>query len=476
MRHAVPVLICAIAVAACGGQPAATTTVAPTTTSSSVTPTTSTPATTTLGITEPATTTAVVQTLAPELQRQVDWFIALLNGAPLDESDYNARFAQVFLDQLTAAQFTEVVDQIKAAAPFWQQTEVIAAQPSAGVVRIAPESGDPAFALSVSIDADGRINGLYVQPADPPQLDDPPQTAADAAARIGQLGRFGYVVADVAGDECTVRMGQDPDVAVPLGSMFKLYVLGAVVDAVTAGTISWDQEVEIVDRYRSLPSGIVQDDPPGSTRTVRELAELMISISDNTAADHLAGLVGRAAVEQALLDYGHSNPALNRPFLTTRELFVLKLADPTGEPGTPGRLGTEYASADETERRRILEDEVDPYPLADLDIAQWTAPIAVDDLEWFASPMDLCRSLTRLEQNNEAVRILSINPGIPDTDGLWTYLGYKGGSEPGLLGMAWYRRTQDGGISVVSGAVWNSDQLIDETEAALLLGALRDLT
>jgi len=470
MRSVAALIVAALAVAACGGQPAVTTTGSPTT---SVATTTSPPPTTSPETR--ATTTAAV-TLTPALQLQVDWFIALLNGAALDESDYNTRFAQVFLDQLTAAQFTEVVDQIKAEAPVWQQTEVIAAQPTAGVVRLVPESGEPALALSLSIDADGRINGMYVQPADPPQLDNPPQTADDAAARIGELGRFGYVVADVAGGECTVRMGQDPEVAAPLGSMFKLYVLAAVIDAVAAGTISWDQEVEIVDRYRSLPSGMVQDDPPGSTRTVRELAELMISISDNTAADQLAGLLGRNAIEQALIDYGQADPARNRPFLTTRELFTLKLAEPSDEPGTPGRLGLEYSSADEAARRRLLEDEVDLYPLADLDMTRWTHPIAVDELEWFASPMDLCRALARLEQNDEAARILSINPGVPDGDGRWDYLGYKGGSEPGLLGMAWFRRAPDGTTSVVAGTVWNPADIFDQTEAALLFGALRDLT
>lgn len=471
MRPVIALLVTALAVAACGGQPAVTTTGSPTT---SVATTTTPAPTTSSGTTETTTTAAVA--LTPALQLQVDWFIALLNGASLDESDYNTRFAQVFLDQLTASQFTEVVDQIKAEAPFWQQTEVIAAQPTAGLVRIAPESGEPALALSVSIDADGRINGMYVQPADPPQLDNPPQTAEEAVARIEELGGFGYVVADVAGGECTVRMGQDPEVAVPLGSMFKVYVLGAVVDAVAAGRITWDQEVEIVDRYRSLPSGIVQDDPRGSTRTVRELAELMISISDNTAADQLAGLVGRDAVEQALIDYGQSDPARNRPFLTTRELFTLKLAEPSDGPGTPGRLGLEYSSADEAARRRLLEDEVDLYPLADLDMTLWTRPIALDQLEWFASPMDLCRALIRLEQNDEAARILSVNPGVPDGDGRWDYLGYKGGSEPGLLGMAWFLRAPDGATSVVAGTVWNPADVFDQTEAALLFGALRDLT
>ena len=51
----------------------------------------------------------------------------------------------------------------------------------------------------------------------------------------------------------------------------------------------------------------------------------MISVSDNTATDMLINLVGRSAVEAALTATGMASPALDRPFLTTREIFILKL-------------------------------------------------------------------------------------------------------------------------------------------------------
>jgi hypothetical protein len=253
-----------------------------------------------------------------------------------------------------------------------------------------------------------------------------------------------------------------------------LYVLGAVVDAIDAGSITWDQSVEIVDRYRSLPSGVVQSDAAGSTRTVRELAELMISISDNTATDHLIGLVGRDAVEQAQRGYGHTAPELNEPFLSTRELFILKL-DGMTEPGVLGPPGQAYLAADTAGRRAILE-ELSDVSVDTLNVAGWTRPIAIDGLEWFASPLDLCRALVLLQEDPEAARILAINPGIPDAAGRWSYIGFKGGSEPGVLGLAWYLEASDGTRRVVAGTVWNPDVVLDETEASLLLGAIRDMS
>ena len=50
----------------------------------------------------------------------------------------------------------------------------------------------------------------------------------------------------------------------------------------------------------------------------------MNSLSDNTAADMLTGLVG-LPVEDALTATGMTSPALDRPVLTTREIYVLKL-------------------------------------------------------------------------------------------------------------------------------------------------------
>ena len=149
----------------------------------------------------------------------------------------------------------------------------------------------------------------------------------------------------------------------------------------------------------------------------------MISISDNTATDHLLFLVGRAAVEQAVGDYGHSAPERNIPFLSTAELFVLKLAERSDVPGAPGAVGAAYLVADEAGRRAILADEVPRYPVGDLVLTGWDLPIAVDGLEWFASPLDLCRVMVHLHRDPEAARILAINPGLPDEAGRWTSVG-----------------------------------------------------
>ena len=475
MQFRPAILLMALVAASCSGTTAETSTTATPTTSQTTSTTAAPTSPTTTTAAPPTTTTAAAPDLTPVVQANVDWFVGLLNGAPFDVADYETRFAQLFLAQVPAAQFRQITEELAAAGDLWQVVGIELAVPNGAIVRVAPAGGEPAILLNLSVDGDNKVDSLLLQPAEPPTLENPPATIEEAVARLQTLGTLGLAVADDTGDEaCVVITEEGEDQPVSLGSMFKLYVLGAVVDAVDAGTISWNQQVEIVDRYRSLPSGIVQNDPPGSSRTVRELAELMISISDNTATDHLIGLVGRRAVEQAQRAYGHRIPALNEPFLSTRELFILKL-DGLTEPGVPGPVGREYLAADTAERRAIL-DELSDTSVDELNIAGWTKPIAVDGLEWFASPLDLCVVLALLQADPEAKRILAINPGIPDEAGLWSYIGFKGGSEPGVLGLAWYLTAPDGTSRVVAGTVWNPDEVLDETEAALLFGVIRDLS
>jgi len=293
---------------------------------------------------------------------------------------------------------------------------------------------------------------------------------------------FHYLVAYVTENhECQILAGMEHEKPAPLGSMFKLWVLAAVVDDVRDGTIFWDQLVSVTEETKSLPSGIVQDDPVGTSRTVRELAQLMISISDNTATDLLLGLVGRYGVEQALVDYNHHYPSMNMPFLKTKELFLLKLDGASGD-GQPGPLGLQYVDADEAERREILAG-LENTTIADYDInlATWVSPIAIDDIEWFGSPLDLCNVMTLLVANSqEAASILAMNPGVPDENNIWSYIGFKGGSEPGVIGLSWYlvpsNSSTDMGHRFVSGTVWDPTNLVDSTKASLLLGALRDLS
>lgn len=53
--------------------------------------------------------------------------------------------------------------------------------------------------------------------------------------------------------------GVNATTARPLGSSFKLYVLGALAHAIRGHTASWDQHLAIRDQWKSLPSGLLQN-------------------------------------------------------------------------------------------------------------------------------------------------------------------------------------------------------------------------
>ena len=426
----------------------------------------------------------------PAIQDHVDRFLDILNGGdPYNETEYENRFVASFISAVPLeSDMLPTLETLRESSNAWVLRGFmnVESATAAVVVISPPDAEEPLLAVQLSIDPadDNKINGLQIGPAEP-TLDNPPTSMRGAVDQLQELGQtLNYLVADAGnageGTQCRVLTGEGIEEPAPMGSMFKFWILGAVVDAIHNETITWDQLVYITDESRSLPSGIVQNDPPGSNRTVRDLAELMISISDNTATDLLLQLVGRSAVEQAQIDYGHQNAALNIPFLTTKEMFLLKLDGAKGD-SQPGPLGQTYMESNEAERRTILETlQNTTLDSVNFDfIGAWAGgPIVIQDIGWFGSPLDLCNVLVRLHEDEEAARILSMNPGIVDDEGIWSYIGYKGGSEPGVLGMAWYLIPADKSIGhrVVTGTLWDTTSSLDETQAALLFGALRDLS
>ena len=71
------------------------------------------------------------------------------------------------------------------------------------------------------------------------------------------------------------------------------------------------------------------DLPVGANISVRTAAEKMIATSDNMATDMLIEKVGPQAVDDALANAGHHDPAAMTPFPTMYELFSVALG-PTG--------------------------------------------------------------------------------------------------------------------------------------------------
>src|SRR6185436_20311127 len=114
----------------------------------------------------------------------------------------------------------------------------------------------------------------------------------------------------------------EPEQPLAIGSAFKLFILAELNRQIGAGQRHWS-DVVALDR-RSIPSGTLQTWPPGSPVTLHTLAALMISVSDNSAADMLLHLLGRENVERMMGTLGVSSAARNRPLISTVEMGAIK--------------------------------------------------------------------------------------------------------------------------------------------------------
>jgi hypothetical protein len=118
--------------------------------------------------------------------------------------------------------------------------------------------------------------------------------------------------------------------------------------------------------------------------------------------------------------------------MSTREMFLLK-------GGPESRLAT-YRGADAKERTQIL-DGIDALllPSSQIEAAFSGGPIALD-VEWFGSAADLRNLFAYMRENADpgAFAVMAINPSMDDAArNKWSYAGYKGGSEPGVLNLTW---------------------------------------
>jgi len=297
-----------------------------------------------------------------------------------------------------------------------------------------------------------------------------PSAAAQVPALFGEIvglpGEVSLIAARLEEGGPANFLTEKADRPLAIGSSFKLFVLAELVREVKAGERRWSDVVPL--GAPSLPSGLLHQWPKGSPITLHSLAALMISRSDNSAADTLLAVLGRDKVEAILPAIGIAAAALDRPFLSTREAFILKFGDPA--------LIRRWKAADAAGRRALLDGELAAVEAGKLDPARFTGrPIAIREAEWFASPADLVRTLDWLRRSGDstALELLAINPGLdPALARDFAYFGFKGGSEPGVLSMNFLLRNREGRWLGVS-AVWNNETgPLDEPKFAALMSRL----
>ncbi len=106
-----------------------------------------------------------------------------------------------------------------------------------------------------------------------------------------------------------------PDMRFPAASLAKIPILVEVARQVEFGMLAWDTRYTVSEQVHATSSGVLADLSVDLHPTLRDLAHLMITISDNTASNLLLDLVGMEAVNVTMHELGLHATRIERHFM-----------------------------------------------------------------------------------------------------------------------------------------------------------------
>ncbi|HEX8301391.1 serine hydrolase [Sphingomonas sp.] len=401
---------------------------------------------------------------APAFDARVRELLGILGGT----GSYEAYFTPGFRTAVPKATFDQIGAQV--AGEYGKPLAIEAtalATPWSGTVHVRFERAILALRLNVEAAEPHQVSGLRI--LGPVSRE---KTLAEVAAALDALpGTTGYAFAKLGSGAPRLTLKHNADKPLAVGSAFKLVILAELVRATNAGQRKWDDMVTLDGR--ELPGGGYTMKPAGAQVSLRELATKMISISDNSATDILLGHLGREKVEAMLDRIGVRPDPRNRPYLSTLEAFKLKWLE-------DGALADRFNTLDEAGQRRMLTREVaaaDITPLMRM-TGLPEKPSRIDTIEWFFTPADMIRVIDWLRRNSEgpngadARAVLSKNPGLAIDKAQYGWVGFKGGSEPGLINLTLLLQGADGAWYAATGTWNNVAASVDDQRFVGLMTAL----
>jgi len=130
-------------------------------------------------------------------------------------------------------------------------------------------------------------------------------------------GRIGVYAEHI---ESGIAAGVDPDSPYGMASTYKVPILVEMMARVESGDWSLDMPIDFTVRDQHIGSGLLADLwAPGLTLSLKNLATMMIILSDNSATDMLIDRVGAAEVTARMRSLGLENIRVDR---TTLELIL----------------------------------------------------------------------------------------------------------------------------------------------------------
>lgn len=392
---------------------------------------------------------------SPAYQARAEQLLRILSASGGEE----AYFSTLFLDAVPVDRWRAIAADLRA-----QHGEPLALgavrtdSATAGQVEIRYERATMGFTLVVAPQAPHLVVGLHIVGARTAN-DSLDKVMADVAALPGATA---FAIAQLTDSGPQWLHVHRADVQMATGSSFKLYILAALARAAEARERRWNDVAPLGPKSFS---GRLMTWPDRAPMTLHSLATAMIAESDNSASDTLLAALGRNRVDAMMATTGHADAAKALPILSTAEAFALKMPANTD-------LRHRYEAESLADRRTLLRDAASRLTADKVDVGSVAeAPTAIDSIEWFASSKDMVGLLDWLRlHGGDALPILAVNPGIPPADAKrWRYLGYKGGSEPGVMAMNMLAQARNGRWYGVS-ASWNNPAArLDEPKLVALM-------
>jgi len=378
---------------------------------------------------------------------------------------YDEFFAPNFLEAIPTAQLDQIITNIsnQYGAPTAIQS-IIPNDRNSGIVKLQFAKAIATIEMVVNPNAPNKVSGLLVRGF---------EVAGDdyqaIESEISTLpGRAGFAIHQLGNQSqfATIRQYRGNDIFA-IGSTFKLYILAELAAQIESKQKRWSDIALLSPKSSTL--GGTQNWPEGTPLTLQSLATLMISISDNNATDSLIKHLGRANIEARVRQIGHSQADRIIPFLSTAETFSFKMK-------ANDNLRQKFLKASEREQQRLLIKNANKLTIDNYDAREFSnGPLYIDDIEWFATSSDIARVLNILRLSRDPIikNILAINAGIDPSDaGRWNYLGYKGGSEPGVISMSFILQSKQGVWYSVSGSWNNPNQEVDQNKWAAIMSRI----
>lgn len=177
------------------------------------------------------------------------------------------------------------------------------------------ESTPFAERLRLVFDGQGRLAGLWFHGAGSGAM--PAKELQEALAAVpGQVSAFVQ-----AAEHREVQLGYRQSEPQSVASQYKVLLLARACGEVGRGQRTLEDRIALPAGVRGVPSCVLCQFEPGLQPTLHDLLHLLVSDSDNTAADLLREVLGVDAVTRFAEENGIDHPP---PLISTQGLFALE--------------------------------------------------------------------------------------------------------------------------------------------------------